>query len=175
MRRALMLLLSAVVLLGTVLIGGETFATAQDTEFADHPLVGSWIVDTDPEDPENPLELATIFSDGAALLSSADGTTGHGVWEPTGDDTASLTFLLVFEDGTRLTIRASVEMAADGQSFTSPYTNEFFDPSGQSSGEIGPGTAEGTRVEVEAPGTPVASFEEVFGGAEGIPEATPES
>lgn len=64
-------------------------------------------------------------------------------------------------------------MAADGQSFTSPYTNEVVDPSCTSSGEIGPGTAEGTRIEVEGPGTPVVSFEEVFGGVEGTPEATP--
>ena len=175
MRRAVVLLLSAIVLLGTVLIGGGALATAQDADLADHPLVGSWIVDTDPENPDNLFELATIFADGTTLLSSADGTTGHGVWESTGDATANLTIMLVFEDGTRLTIRASVEMAADGQSFTSPYTNEFFDPSGQSSGEIGPGTAEGTRIEVEGPGTPVASFEEAFGAVEGTPEATPES
>ena len=49
------------------------------------------------------------------------------------------------------------------------------DPSGQSSGEIGPGMAEGTRREVEEPGTPVASFEEFFEQFEGTPEATPES
>ena len=175
MRRFSVLLLSVIVLLGTILVSGGPLATAQDTDLADHPLVGSWIVDTDTENPENLLELATIFADGVALLSSADGTTGHGAWEPTGDDTANLTFLLVFEDGARLTIRASVEMAADGQSFTSPYTNEFFDPAGQSSGEIGPGTAEGTRVEVEGPGTPVASFEEAFAAVEGTPEATPGS
>ena len=175
LRRASVLLLAAVVPLGTLLIGGGAFATAQDTDVADHPLVGSWIVDTDTEDPENLPELATIFSDGAAILSTADGTTGHGAWEPTGDATVNLTFTLVFDDGTRLTIRASVEVAADGQSFTSPYTNEFFDPSGAGSGEIGPGTAEGTRIEVEGPGTPIASFEEFFGEAEEAPEATPES
>jgi hypothetical protein len=175
MRRTIVVLLSAIVLLGTVLVGGGAFATAQDTDLADHPLVGSWLVDTDTENPENLLELATIFADGAALLSSADGTTGHGAWEPTGDATANLTFVLVFEDGGRLTIRASAEVAADGQSFTSPYTNEFFDSSGQGSGEIGPGTAEGTLIEVEEPGTPVASFEEFFEQFEGTPEATPES
>lgn len=132
-------------------------------------------MDTDTEDPENLPELATIFSDGAAILSSADGITGHGAWEPTGDATTNLTFTLIFEDGTRLLIRASVEVDADGQSFTSPYTNEFVDLSRKGTGEIGPGTAEGTRIETEGPGTPIASFEEFFGETEGTTVATPES
>ncbi len=167
------MLLAAIVLLGTVLVRGGPFATAQETDAAVHPLVGSWIVDINPEDPEDLPELVTVSADGTVLDSAAGGGTGHGAWEPTGDTTAHVTFLLVFEDGTRVLIRASVEVAADGQSFTGPYTNEFFDPSGQSSGEIGPGMAEGTRIEVDGPGTPVASFEEFFGQFEGTPEATP--
>jgi hypothetical protein len=67
-------------------------------------------------------------------------------------------------------IRASIEVAPDGQSLTATYTLEFIDPDGTSSGEIGPGMAEGTKLAVEPMGTPVASFEEAFEA----PAATPE-
>jgi hypothetical protein len=63
-------------------------------------------------------------------------------------------------------------VTSDGQSFTAGYTSEVLDAAtGEWSGQIGPSTAEGTRMPVEAPGTPVGSFEDVFGAA--TPEATP--
>lgn len=175
MRRQFLLILSIVILLGTLLIGGSGLA-AQDAaspDYSDHPIVGSWIVDSDPEDPENFLEMGTFISDGTMLDSAPDGLTGHGVWEPTGESTAIVNFLLIFDDGSSMTIRATVEVAPDGQSFTSPYTLEFFEPDGTGSGEIGPGTAVGTRMELQEPGTPVASFEEFFGTPAATPDATP--
>jgi hypothetical protein len=96
------------------------------------------------------------------------------VWEPTGDNTAILKFIVLEgEDGSHLVIRGTIEVAADGQSYTSPYTLEFIDGDGESSGEIGPGMTEGTRVVVEGPGTPVASFDEFFAEPAGTPGATP--
>lgn len=177
MRRFGVFLLVAVVLLGTVLIGGGAFATAQDPTFADHPLVGAWVVDIAPEDPMNPPELSLIAADGTMVQLTADAPAGYGVWEPTGDTTANETFTVLFDDGSRTLVHASVEIAPDGQSFTATYTNEFFlNPSPEeSSGEIGPGTAEGTRIDAAGPGTPVASFDEFFAQFEGTPEATPES
>jgi hypothetical protein len=175
MRRTHVLVFSAVVSLLT-LLGGGGVLTAQDAapaDYSDHPLVGSWTVDSDPDDPENPVEMATIFPNGTMIDSAADGTNGHGLWEPTSDTSAIVTFYLFFEDGVQLVIRAEVEVAADGQSFTAPYTNEFIEPTGASSGEIGPGMAEGRRLELQAPGTPVASFEEFFGEPAGTPDATP--
>ena len=72
-------------------------------------------------------------------------------------------------------IRASIEVAPDGQSFTATYTLEFIDQeTGEGSGEYGPGTATGTRLAVEGPGTPVGSFEDLFSMFEGTPEASPE-
>jgi hypothetical protein len=175
MRRAQVLVFSAVVLLLTLLDGGSVL-TAQDSapaDYSDHPLVGSWTVDPEPENPENPVHVSTFFPNGTMIDSAADGTNGHGLWEPTGDTTAIVTFYLFFEDGFQLIIRAEAEISPDGQSFTGPYTNEFIEPSGESSGEIGPGMAEGRRLELQAPGTPVASFEEYFGEPEGTPDATP--
>jgi hypothetical protein len=131
------------------------------------------VIDPEPDNPENIPELGTVFSDGTMIESIGEGYTGHGVWEPTGANTAVVTITFILEDGSRLTIRVDVEVAPDGQSFTSSYTLEFTDASGQASGEIGPGIAEATRLEVQAPGTPVASFEEFFAVPEGTPGATP--
>jgi len=177
MRRFGIFLLVAVVLVGTVLIGGGAFVTAQETDVADHPIVGVWVVDIAPEDPANPSEHAIIAADGTMVEIAADSPAGYGVWEATGDTTANVTFSVLFADGSRRLVHASVEVAPDGQSFTATYTNEFFlNPSpGESSGEIGPGRAEGMRLVAKGPGTPIASFEEFFGQAEGTPEATPES
>jgi hypothetical protein len=173
MRRTAVLLLSTVVVFGSLLAGGGIFAAAQDTGFAGHPVVGSWMLDTDIEDPENLPSLVRFSADGGYIEIEADGNA-LGSWEPTGDSTATLTFSFADEEGVA-TIRASVEVAPDGQSLSATYTLEFVDPSGQSSGEIGPGTAEGTRMVVEVPGTPVMSFEEFYGQFEGTPEATPAS
>lgn len=178
MRRVHVVLLVAVVLLGANLIGGSTFATAQDIDPTSHPLIGSWVFDADVEDPENLPELVTIFSDGTVIFSSFDGATGHGSWAPVGETTANLTFLFVFENGNRSLLRFDVGVADDGEAFVASYTNEFFNALDESSGEIGPRVAEGTRIGVAGPGTPVASFEEFafdefFGRTEEVPEATP--
>ncbi len=179
MRRTNVFLLSAVVLLGTLLVGGGGFVAAQDATPEDsmgHPLIGSWFLDTETENPENLLSLVRFSADGGYVEIDADGSTSLGAWEPTGDTTANLTFSFVDEESGTATIRASLEVAPDGQTFTASYTLEFADPAtGESSGEIGPGTAEGTRITVEGPGEPAASFEDFFGGFEGTPEATPES
>lgn len=170
MRRNRVVLLAAFMMLGTLIVGG-TFTAAQDATpvaSAEHPLVGTWTLDTDLENPDNSLSLDVFAADGTYIEVDVDGVAA-GVWEPTGDSTANLTFRFIDEEGMGI-IRASIEVAPDGQSLTATYTLEFIDSDGTSSGEIGPGTAEGTKLTVEPPGTPVASFEEAFEA----PAATPE-
>lgn len=177
MRRHTVLLLSVVVLLGTLLIGGGRFVAAQDATPADtmgHPLVGSWMI-VDADDPEGVPFLGRFSADGGYSQVDLDGPA-LGAWEPTGETTANLTFSFLADEIGMGTIRASIEVAPDGQTFTASYTLEFTDPAtGESSGEIGPGTAEGTLMTVEGPGDPVASLDDFFGGFEGTPEATPAS
>ncbi len=175
MRRRTPVLLLAALTLAVLLAGGRALAAAQGTDSSAHPAVGTWLVDADPADPVNPLELSVLSADGGVVDLGADGASGAGRWEPTGDASANVTFTIFFPDGARVVVRADVEIAADGQSFAGTYTNEFFfDPtSGEGSGEIGPGRVEGTRVAAEGPGTPVASFEEFFAQFGGTPEATP--
>lgn len=51
MRRISVVILTTVVLLGAILLGGGRLVTAQDTDLGNHPLVGAWMVDSEPEDP----------------------------------------------------------------------------------------------------------------------------
>jgi hypothetical protein len=156
---------------------GQT--SAQDESMQGHALVGTWLVDNDLESDSNLPENISFTSDGT--LVDVQGTEVLlGVWEPTGPSTANLTFTQYEADDNGdyaggYTIRASVEIGADGNSFTADYTLEVLNPDGTSSGQAGPGTVSATRVMVEAPGTPVMTQEELFGSFGGTPVATPAS
>lgn len=177
MRRTNLLSLFAAVLLGIVLTGGSHVAVAQVPSLGDHPANGSWTVTADPGDAEYSPRLMILSADGGAIFISGYETTGVGAWEPTGQTTAVVTFVVVTDGPAQIVIRASIEIAPDGQAFTGMFTNEImFDPaSGGTSGEIGPGAISGTRLVAEAPGTPTQTFEEFFAMPGATPEATPAS
>lgn len=179
MRRTSLLALSVVTLLGVLFAGVSARVIAQDTATPaagnDHPLIGSWLLNTDPENPDEPLSLVSFAAGGTFIEVDSDGVIGLGAWEATGDTTANLTFSYVDGEGGMMTIRASIVVDAGGRSFTASYTTDLRDPAtGEWSGEIGPDTAVGVRMVVESPGTPVASSDEYF-TAQGTPEATPAS
>ena len=178
MRRFSVLLTSLVVALlgiGSILATSALSAQAPDEP---HPLVGSWWLDTDSEDPEGAPELAIATADGSWIEADPGAGISLGVWEATGPQSAILTFWSVGADeeggfyGT-FVLRASIEVAADGQSFTATYTGEFIAPDGSTAGEYGPGTASATRLAAEPMGTPVGPFDELFAQFEGTPEASP--
>ncbi|HEU5431237.1 MAG TPA: hypothetical protein VFU81_06225 [Thermomicrobiales bacterium] len=175
MRRLPVFLFLAAIALGSAAIGGGRMADAQNAGFANHPAVGSWRVHRDPEQSNYPLELMILSADGTVLDFGAYGTTGVGVWKPTGADSAIVTFTLVSDGPAYIVMRASITVASDGRSFKGTFTTEaVFDPvHGGTSGQIGPGGVEGERMTAEAPGTPVASFAEFFPNPMGTPGATP--
>jgi hypothetical protein len=178
-------LITAILVLVTVAAAGVSGTLAQDAtpvapSMTDHPLVGTWLADTDPENPGNAPALFLFFADGGYLEYDPEegGDVGAGRWQATGDLTADLTLLFLSLDdegayeGT-FKIRARIEVAEDGQTFTAEYTGEFTlgsSPSG--SGEYGPGAVTAERISVEPMGAPVGSFEELFGSED---EATPEA
>jgi hypothetical protein len=171
--RRMTVLLSAVIMLGIVLVGGGALVTAQDGDTADHPLVGTWSLT--PGQTDQPMPDVIIFSaDGGVVDVESDGSVSLGAWEATGEATANMTLTVYSAEEGAYRIRAAIEVAPDGQSFTAPYTLEVFDPaSGESMGEYGPDTATATRLAVEGPGTPVGSLEDLFSQFEGSPEASP--
>jgi hypothetical protein len=132
---------------------------------------------TDPSDPEGEPNPVAFTADGIVVNVETDGVVGLGVWEPIGPTDVTLTIVEPVTgegpDNTgTVTIRATGEVAADGQAFTADYTIEVSGVVGLPMGEYGPGTVTGTRVVVEPMGTPVGSFEELFGGFEEDTEGT---
>jgi hypothetical protein len=168
-------------LVGFVAIGpAQAEISAQDVTTQGHPLVGTWLVDNDQSTESNVPENITFTSDGT-LIDVQGSETTLGVWAATGATTANVTFSGYSGDESGnyaggYMVRASVEVSADGNSFTGQYTIESLNPDGTTSGQAGPGTVTATRVMAEAPGTPVMTTEELFGSfGEGTPEATPAS
>ena len=137
-----------------------------------HPLVGVWLLDTDADDPENAPEVVAFTSDGVYVSVDAEGAPSIGVWEATGDQTATVTIVTTAADeeegfvGT-FTIRATAEVDAGGDAFTAEYTAEFVQADDTSEGEYGPGTATATRITAEEPGEPVGPLSELFEEFEG--------
>lgn len=166
-----------------IIAAGRSFTSVQaqsSTPMPGHPLVGSWNANTDASNPTNPPSLFIFTSDGIYTEVDADGTTAIGAWQATGANTANLYAVSNQTDDNgkfvgRLIIRASITVSADGQSFTAPYTLELTPPmaGGKSTGQAGPGMATGTKIAVEAMGTPVMTIPQLMGG--GQPQATPAS
>ena len=151
--------LACIVLLTAMLAGATVAQDSSPAATGGHPVVGSWLVDTDADDPANPPSSITFHADGTYIEVDVDGV-GVGVWEPTGDRSAAGTFVYHQTDEggavSSATIRATIEVAPDGQSFSASYTLDLVGPDGTATGELGPGTATGTRRTVDPMGTPVA-------------------
>jgi hypothetical protein len=170
---------AVVLLLGVLLaLGGATTAQeATPTAMSGHPLVGTWLLDTDAEDPANAPEVTTFTTDGAYISVDAEGFVQLGLWEATGEQTATLTLVSSFEEdgafaGTFM-IRAAIDVEPGGDAFTAEYTGELVDPTGAGGGEYGPGTATAARIAVEAMGTPVGPLSVLFGEEEEGATPTP--
>jgi hypothetical protein len=170
MRRLHVVSLVAVALVGSLLATGHTLVSAQDTDYAGHPLVGTWTLVVEGERPE----MVFSSADGGYVDVDSERDVFIGVWEPTGETTANLAITVFLEEGGGYTIRLGIEVAPDGQSFTASFTYELLDPtSGEGMGEYGPGSATGTRMVAEGPGTPVGSIEDLMDLVLGPPEASP--
>lgn len=140
----------------TLLLVPLTVAFAQEATVASHPVVGAWIVDAEPSNPGVNLHTSVFYADGTTTDSSP-GSTGAGVWVPTGEQTADVSFVEIVadEDGRQatVTINTSLEVSEDGQSWSgmnsvhfSPEMSEYF---GAPEGEFGPMAVNATRINLE--------------------------
>lgn len=152
-------------------------AAAQDAGTEGHPLVGTWYLDTDAQDPANALEIFILHADGTYVEANADGSVRLGAWEATGPTTANLTIVAYTKDeGANLgatMIRLAITLNPDGNSYTAEGTIELIGPDGSTSGQAGPATGAATRLVVEGPGTSVMTLDELFGAPADAAEATP--
>ena len=162
MRRSITVLAACVLTLAAFAPG----AAAQDEPTAAHPMVGAWLIE--PTEAEPP-ELFTASADGIVVSAGLEGT-GYGTWAATGDLTSDVTFLSPMVDPEAgflgfVTIRAGVELAEDGQSFTGAWTAEFpadvAEAMGMPVGELGPSDVSGVRIVVEPMGEVVGPMPEM--------------
>jgi hypothetical protein len=139
MRRIIML---SVVLILVGLSGlsreslGTTAQEATPTNLAEHPIVGAWLI-MNANEPQTP-STAIFAADGTVTLADVPSThdpdlgvvflsTAIGVWEPTGERSAHVTFVQMNSDATgaylgTLTVDGYPEVSADGQSWTDEGT-----------------------------------------------------
>ena len=151
-------------------IGAATPGAGEESGF-----VGSWRVAVSPEQGPPEVSLGTFHAEGTlttaiqpVLQAPPDApspvlftSSGHGAWEATGPDTATITFLVVTSDaeGNRLgtaTARATLTLDADGQTFHGDVVRTLTDPEGNTL-LSSPAMVEGTRIMAEPPEAAVAA------------------
>jgi hypothetical protein len=142
-RLAMMVIGLLVVLLGTM--------TPVDSISAERSLVGSWIIDVIPDQPEFPpgRNIGTITSDRTMIITDPEFGTAHGIWKKTGPREFAIKFLALIPighpigDGT-IMVTSSVTVDKDGNTATGPFTTVIDAANLQASVA---GTAVLTRVE----------------------------
>ena len=120
-RLATMVIGLVVVLLGAM--------TPVDSASAEKSLVGSWIIDVIPDQPEIPpgRNIGTITSDRTMIITDPEFGTGHGIWRKTGPREFAIKFLALVPighpvgEGT-ITVTSSVTVDKDGDTATGPFT-----------------------------------------------------
>jgi hypothetical protein len=161
MRRLIVFLSVAVVLLlGVVatLARGATAQEATPSAMTQHPIVGTWIVDRDPNDPTEIPTYNVITADGGIIDPTVGGA---GVWEATGSNTANFTLTgTIAEIGGYFLVHGSFTVDAGGGTATASYSSTLFAADGTVVDPEGQGTAQYTRLTVAPEGTegPLAGF-----------------
>lgn len=164
-RLSVLVVLVTGALVGALALGGSAGTTAQDATpaaTAGHPLVGTWLLDSEVDNEADAPSVTAFAADGTAVDAGSDGAS-VGTWEATGPRTATLTLVGVFEEegfGGSFFVRAEIEVDAAGETFATPYTFTVVAADGTvlETGEV---TGRGTRLRVPAAGavgTPLAGF-----------------
>lgn len=182
MRRTIPAILTSGVLV-LALSAAAPAAIAQDQTMGDHPVVGAWVIHPFPDDPTQ-VSLMVFEPSGTLVTTDNEGAIGIGAWTATDDRTIELAFeeLATGEDGSFVgivTIRASGDIADDGQSFSGTWTLEppaaMAEMMGVPEGELGPGEVTAERIAAEPMGEPVAPLPDFSQMAPPAPEASPAS
>ena len=136
--------LSAIVALVFSLAGGFSSVgmshdDATPGAYGQHPIVGSWQWDNNPdsEEPFSGISYAIFHADGSYIEFFPPVGVGIGAWEATGTNTADLTIVFqdidddphVVEPGTSR-YRISIEVDATGNALTATGDLEVRDASG---------------------------------------------
>jgi hypothetical protein len=119
-------LATVVIGLVVVLLGA---LTPVDSIAAEKSLVGSWIIEVMPDQPDVPpgRNIGTITSDRTMIITDPEFGTGHGIWKKMGPREFAVRFLALVPvghpvgEGT-ITVTSSVTVDKDGDKATGPFT-----------------------------------------------------
>lgn len=157
---------ASIVVIGSLAASGSgnPGVSAQDAiqgRLGDHPLVGTWIVDTNVDDDADLPEIGIFTADGSVFGLGATRWVS-GAWEAADDMTGTVTMAGVFDanGGGYVVLRGPHEVDAAGNAWTCPCTFTVVAPDGTVLAS-GSATAHATRLPiepVEAKGMPLAGF-----------------
>src|SRR4051794_19508119 len=163
--RSKAIVLSVVALSGLALAGlsdaGVSAQAAATGGRAAHPLVGTWMVDTNVDVDTDLPEVGIFTSDGSVFGLGATRWVS-GSWEAADDHTGDATMAGVFDanGGGYVVVRGPHQVDDIGDAWTCPCTFTVVAPDGTVL-DSGSATARGTRLpveSVEAAGQPLAGF-----------------
>jgi hypothetical protein len=127
-----------------------------------HPLVGTWVIDPEIENPTNPPSFNAFMADGTLVNIGSDGAS-VGTWEATGPSTATMTFsgLVQGESGVYFIIRGNLEVEEAGETLAAAHSFTLVSADGTVLMAAEGGGAQGTRIHaepLEAVGQPPPQF-----------------
>ena len=142
--------LAAIVL--AIALSVQAYATST-AEAKSNDLTGSWTITIIPSaDTGVPpfMNFSSMTKDGLVINSDDVGLASLGVWEKVSDHTYRTTFQGFFVQDDmqmRYQVRATLELSADGEHFSGPFTNNIYDLDNNPFFEIS-GTVEADRMHV---------------------------
>lgn len=135
-------------------VGGSRAVAApaqQATAPAGHPLVGTWIIDPEVDNPTNPPSFDAFMADGTLVNIGSDGAS-VGSWEATGPRTATFTFTGVAQgtgSSAVFIIRGNLEVDGTGEKITGAHSFTLVSADGKVLVAVKGGGAQGTRLHAE--------------------------
>ena len=129
----------------------QAVGNASLQETAGHPLVGTWVIDPEVEDPANPPSFDAFMADGTLVNIGSDAAS-VGSWEVTGPRTATMTFAgLIADSGgsAYFVIRGNLEVDETGENLTGSHSFTLIGADGTIIASAEGAGAHGTRVHSE--------------------------
>lgn len=144
---SVLLTLVAAVLLSSI---GTAAQQATPAATVGHPLVGTWVVDSEIENPTNPPSFNAFMADGTLVNIGSDGAS-VGTWEATGPRTATMTFagLVQGESGVYFIIRGNLEVDEAGETLAAIHSFTLVSADGTVLMAAEGGGAQTTRIHAE--------------------------
>ena len=152
-----------VALAAFVLVGQPPALLAQDAtpmDTADHPIVGTWVVDTISASDTDSPEIGIFHADGTAVGLGANRVAG-GSWQPVDDRTVTMTLMTVSDNagvGAYVVVRGTHVLDETGNSWTCDDCTFTVVSADGTVLDSGTAPASATRLPVQGPeavGTPL--------------------